>query len=513
MKEKIRVLFAALLLMLPLAFGFAGGGQQGAAPSGGGSAASGGSAVSGVNQINGGRPVTLRLEFHSTWTPTLNTVPTAETPTVVQSTQRIADKFMRLHPNVTIEWVRTKPSNNAISAAEWFTTQISAGTAPAVAYTWNNAYLDRGWYFDLTPAMDTPNEYLPGNKRWKDQYPEYIWSRNMSDTANRIIAVPVTLSAGPATAYYYNKDIFAKLNLGVPTNWEEMRTVVKALKAGGYGALVPWDGNPGINTDLWPLYFSISPGYGLVLMDQVDYDHSGVFDTSEQVRATKANVFNPVTQEYAREVFFLLKEMFNDMYVPGYESVDIPGLWDSGTLGMKQNGVWGFATEASNTKRKFDYDVFPVPVVTTATSKNVRNIEFTKAGPYQPGGDSFNLIKPTVEKDKGVEAAAIAFLKFFTVPENLNEYILENGTLIGAVRDTVIPPMLEGWLSRPFPIIPNFTWPTAFTSDAHLSMGKELEMWVKGQTTDSVFFQRWNQLQQKSADDVIVANGINTSGW
>jgi hypothetical protein len=44
-------------------------------------------------------------------------------------------------------------------------------------------------------------------------------------------------------------------------------------------------------------------------------------------------------------------------------------------------------------------------------------------------------------------------------------------------------------------------------------MGKELEMWVKNQSTDAVFFRRWNELQQKSADDIIAALGINTAGW
>jgi hypothetical protein len=180
---------------------------------------------------------------------------------------------------------------------------------------------------------------------------------------------------------------------------------------------------------------------------------------------------------------------------------------------MRQNGLWGLAPEESNTRRKFAYDITPVPVVTQATSKYVKELEWTKAGPYQPGPDSFNILKPTVDKDKGVEESAVAFLKFLTVPENVTDIILENGTVLGAVRGTAIPPLLEGWLSRPFPITPNVGWPTAFTSDGHLSMGKELEMWIKGQTGDAAFFARWNELQQKSADDAIIANSINTSGW
>jgi hypothetical protein len=487
---------------------FAGAGQQ----AGSGSA---GTTAAGYKEINGGQPVTLLVDFHSL-KPSLNATPTAENPDVFRSTQRLADKFMSMHPNVTIEWVRGKPETNALTAAEWFTTQIAGGTAPAIAFTWGNVYLDRGWYYDLTTAMNGPNEYLEGNTRWKDQFPDYIWAahRGMVDVNSRIIAVPFTLSAGPITVYTYNADLFTKLNIKVPSNWEDLRAACKALKAAGYNALAPWDGNTAINTDLWPLYFSIGPAYGSALLDKIDYNHDGTVDTAETLRATKANYYNPVTQENAREVWYLIKEMFTDMYSPGFETTDVNDLWNTGTLGMKQMHSGAFVNEANNTKRKFQYGLTSTPVVTSATSKYVADIEFTKSGPYQPGTvASYNMMKPAVENNKGKEEAAVAFLKFCTVPENLNEILLERQTELGAVRGSVVPPFLEDYLNRSFPIMPNVGWPIAFTSDASEAMSRELEMWVKGQINDQTFFTRWNDLMQKSADDSIRANGINTQGW
>jgi ABC-type glycerol-3-phosphate transport system substrate-binding protein len=501
-------LLVSVMLILCVSHVFAGG-RQGSGQTG--------QTAAGYTPINGGKPVTLPIEFHGL-TPTLNTVPTAENPKVVLMTQRIADNFMKIHPNVKIEWIRTKPENDGPEAIQWFVTQIAAGTAPAIAYTWNARWAERDWYYDLTSVLETPNEYLPGNAHWKDIFPDYIWNKsNMINANRRIIGIPVYLEPGLNMAMFYNKDIFSKLNLKIPTNWAEMRNVCLALKAAGYASLVPWSGLQGIGARIWALSDCIGPGYAAYLFDKTDYDHNGEVTLVEQARATKDNIYNPVMQEYAREVLAFIKDMYNVMYTDGFESVDISGLWNSGTLGLKEDGMWEFAVEASNTRRSFNFDVFPFPIVTTASSKFVKDVEYTKSGPYQPNGHSFNLIKPVVEKDKGVEEAAIAWMKYFTVPENLNAAILEMGTQLPAIKDGVIPPLLDGWLSNSFPIYPNVPapsrWPVTYTTDAGLSMGKELEMWVKGQTADTIFFQRWNELQQKSANDYLVANGINTTGW
>lgn len=464
-------------------------------------------------EINNGEPITLLVDMHS-YTPTLNTEPTPEKPEVILSTQKLADAFTELHPNVTIEWVRTKPQENAISAAEWFTTQIAAGTGPAVAFTWNNAYLDRGWYYQLDEFLDTPNEYMSEPIRWKEQFPDYIWTRNMSDVNNNVVTIPLTLSPGPATAYYYNMDLFDELGLEVPGNWEELLEACKTIQDAGYMALAPWDGNPTINTDLWPIYFSIGPAYAAPLMDELDYDKSGVVELSESLRGVKAGYFNPVEHEYAREVLIRVREIFTLMYPVGFETTDFEPIWNEGNLAMKQNGTWGINTEKSNTKRTFEFGMFPAPIVTKETSEYVAEIPYTEAGPYQPDGTGYNILKPTIDvHGEGMLEAAVAYLKFMTVPENLSELVLENGSLLGAVRGCAVPATLEEWISLPFPINPNMSWPIAFTSDANESMSKELEMWVKGQTEDDVFFAKWNELQQKSADDSIVANGVDTTGW
>jgi hypothetical protein len=181
---------------------------------------------------------------------------------------------------------------------------------------------------------------------------------------------------------------------------------------------------------------------------------------------------------------------------------------------MKQDGSWAFQAEASNTKRSFEFGLTPAPIVTPETSKYVAEIEFTEAGPYQPESEGLNVMKPAVEKNEAMFDAAVAYLKFLTNPEIMSQMILEKAAHIGSVYDCAIPPFLEGWLNRPFPMMPNVgNWPRGWTTEGNEALGRELELWIKGNTSDDVFFARWNQLQQEDADRAIIAQNVDTSGW
>jgi len=496
--------FSGLLILAVLlaSVAFAAGGQQGAAVSGG----------SAYPEINGGRPITLLVDLEG-FAPTLNTVPTVENPVVRVAGQRLADKFMSYHPNVKIEWVRNKVGNTVDQFAEWWTTQIAGGTAPAIGRTQNSAYQERDWYWNLTPALDTPNQYLPGNTRWKDQFPDYLWERaSNTSMAGWIQAIPLRTPPGPATAYFYNKDLFDKLNLKPPTSFEDLRIVSKALKNAGYLSLVPWTNETPYSFN-WPYQFVVPPSYIYAIFDKIDYNGNGTFETTEQLRAVKAGLFNPVEQESMREMMYLMKEVYLDLYIPGWETADQDRIWNSGNVGMKAWFVGSIPDERSNTNRNFEFGVVPAPTVTSATSKFVKDIPFTQSGPYQPSPDSWNIIKPVVENNRGMEEAAIAFMKFITVPENLSELILENGFALGTVRGVLIPPALESFMAQPFPILPNGAAPRGFTTEMNQAMSRELEMWVKGQTNDATFFANWNRYQQQGADDSIRINRIDTTGW
>jgi ABC-type glycerol-3-phosphate transport system substrate-binding protein len=500
-----KFLMVALIALTAASLAFAAGGSQQST-----SGAAGVKAPAGLPQINGGRPITLRVE--GTMTPTLNTVPTPESPTVIQSTARLAERFTQMYPNVTIEWVRDVP-NTAIGKAEWWTTQVAAGNPPAIGMLYGDLYLDRDWLWDLTDALNSPNPFIPGNQHWRDLYASYVFSGGNVDNQNRPILVPLSASNGAAISYFYNKDIFAKLRLTPPKTWEELRAVCKALEAAGYIALLPWTALTDIGLGNWQIQFNIGPGYINAMMDTIDYNHNGILEKTESARAAKAGLYNPVTNENVRELLRLQKEMYADLYPTGWQTMDLESAWNNGQAGMKMDGTWSLASEASNTRRKFDYDTFLAPMVDHNSSRFVKDVPYTEKGPYMPTVGGSNIIKPAVQNNPGMLEAAVAFMQWLTVPENLDQYLLEQGSTLGAVKGTVVPPLLQTWMEQSFPILPNGGWTDSFTTEYTEPMHRAFEMWVTGQINDNTFFVQYNDLQQRSLNDFIAAEKLDTSGW
>ena len=84
--------------------------------------------------------------------------------------QTIADEYMKMNPNVDIEWYRF-PAGSQF--AEWLLARMTAQDAPDIY--WANTedlwpHINKGWALDFTPYMNQPNPYVAGNTSWKDQF-------------------------------------------------------------------------------------------------------------------------------------------------------------------------------------------------------------------------------------------------------------------------------------------------------------------------------------------------------
>lgn len=460
--------------------------------------------------------VELLIDMHG-WMPTINTEPTADNPTVFLSTQKIADEFMTTHPNIKIKWARSKPVGGLDKElAEWFTTQINAGTAPAIAFTWGTRYQDRGWYVPLDEYLQEPNSYVEGNKKWADLFPSYLWTRNtVQDINKKVVAIPVILYAGPPTGYYYNKEAFAKSGISaIPRTWEELITATDKLKSAGYIALAPWGFFKTIQFASWVQQFILGPSIAAYIKDKTDYNKDGTVDSTENLRAVKEGLYNPVTHDYARELFIQIKRYYNTVLPNGWENSDFMTPWNKGTLGMKEEGIWAIQNENNNKAKKYEYGVFPNPLLDTDTTPFVGAVEYTEKGPYQPDPDlQLNILKPAVEGNPALLRAAVEFLKFLTTPENESLMVLEQGSSVGAVKGCDIPPLLTDYFSNSFPKSLGTSWPGAFTAEKGLELDKALELWVKGETGDDAFFAEVNEIQQAGADDYIESMSVDTTGW
>lgn len=462
------------------------------------------------------KQVELLVDLHG-FIPSINKEPTAENPNVFLSTQKIADEFTKLNPNIKIKWARSKPVGGLQKElSEWFTTQINAGTCPAIAFTWGTAFQDRDWYYPLDDIISQPNAYVEGNTKWSDMFPSYLWTNEgVQDVKKRVVAIPVVLDAGPPTGYYYNKEAFAKANItSIPKTWEEFITASKKLKEAGYIPVAPWGFFKSAQLDQWVSQFCVSPSVGGYVKEKADYDKDGVVDSNELLRACKEGLYNPIEHDYARAMYKELKRYYTEVLAPGWENSDYMTPWNEGKVGMKEEGLWALQAENNNKGRKFDYGVFPAPIMSKDTTPFSAEIEYTEKGPYQPGcALQLNIMKPAVEKDPAILEAAVKFLQYLTIPDNISMIVLEQGAQIGAVKGTEIPPLLNEFLSNPFAKPTKAGWPSAFNNEQNLDMNKQFEIWVKGQMTDDEFFKKVNELQQKGADLYIEKMAIDTSGW
>lgn len=516
MRKRIQTL-ALLGLSLLLALPAAGcGRKEGGRPSEGGdhgtvSASTGNRAKTEAEAKYGvlyaGEPYTLRVD--------LNTMMPAEdtsNPDAKKAAQVIADEFMAMFPNVKVEWDRTKGDDWSY----WMTTQLAAGTAPDVCFLQGSQFADRGWFIPLNEYLKGPNVFVKDNAVWKDMFPSYVWENYLcTDAANNIVAVPLTLYPGTATAYYYNKAIFAKLGLSVPTEWADFVAICKKINSAGYVAVAPWKDNKKITTGLWDIQFSLGPTFSYALKDQWDLDKSGTMSQNELLRAAYKGVFDLSKDSGGMVMYDLVKEKYTAILQAGAAATDYETMWNEGKVAMMEDGLWRLPEENANTERNFEYGMFPVPVATTKTSAKSSDVTYDKGAYNPPICESYQLVKATVEsKGEGAAEVGVRFLQWLTEPENVDMLVEEGkGGYIGAVKGTLIPSVLDEWLQNDFARLPNSQWVMWPTSDSYLRMSKQFEMYVRGMTDQAAFISAYNAELKKGVQSQVNGLGLDASGW
>ncbi len=489
----------------------------------------GGTTSADVPLINDGKPVTIIVNLGE-YEPTDNETPTEDAPTVFNSTRVLIAKFMELHPNVTVVLDKTSPTTGGdyvASLNQWLLPRLAAGTQMDIATNLGGAGLfgDSDWFIDLSDVLETPNEYVsdgqPGSERWADQWPQYLWNSNtIRNTKGETVAIPYMLDCGSPTAYFYNKDIFEELNLEIPQTWEELFAICEVIEDAGYIPFAPNAINTNYDLQNWDTQFSLGPVYAQLNMDRLDYNGDGMQDMAERVRAVKEGIYNPVTNDYAMDIWQQVKRKYdtsNAVLQEGFETTDYEPLWNEGKVAMMEGLMASLPYQLSNTELDFEFGLFPPPVISNDTYDYLPEAQFTEAGPNKPGVQAswVFLRKSMEEKEPAVKEACIAFVKFMTAHENMSAVVLEKrGAVLGSTSLCTIPPELSEWMQQQFPIYPSTTgWLTANAADWRQQGNKLLEQWVYGEITDDQFAQKLNEYSQADADAIISQAGMDTSGW
>ena len=178
---------------------------------------------------------------------------------------------------------------------QYLITQLNAKTAPDILFAWGSSFSERDWYYDFTEDLKKPNPYVSGNKAWREQFPDYLFSSlRVSDVKDRVVGIPINLSPGTATALYLNKSIFDELNLSYPKTWEDLFNASNKIAEAGYISFSPW-GNPGggnrkITPNVWDVQFSLGPYYAAAQADKFDYNKDGQSQSEKSGQPTKGTI-------------------------------------------------------------------------------------------------------------------------------------------------------------------------------------------------------------------------------
>lgn len=463
--------------------------------------------------LNNGKPVTLKVDLWL-YTPTNNAAVTKENPEKRVAGQIIADRFMKLYPNVTIEWVRGMNKKDIADLANYYTSRFAAGDAPDIGMSWN-MFTEDGWYLPLDAYLDQPNPFVSNNQSWKEQFPDYLWWQNWlsmpGEGRDVVSGIPISLQAGSATAIFYNKDIFAQEGIEVPTSYLEFIRVAEQLNDQGYIGIRPWSAQKQIYS--WAFSFNLGPYYfEKNVAGKLKPDGNRGIGTAELMRSIKEGMLSPVHNAYAKELYRNFKLFFN-VSPSDWTLSDFSRPWAEGKVAMMEDGVWILSTENANSERMFEFGMFPPIPLSETESSYVTAPRYTESGPHQPEPlVTLNIMRPSVERH-GTEEAAVRFLQFLTAPENLSLLIEEDQTSIAAVTGVPVPALLEEWISRPFPITPSYTWPTGLDTESFDQWNQYTTAWINGKLADEVYFAAIDDIQSKAADRMIETNNIDTSGW
>jgi raffinose/stachyose/melibiose transport system substrate-binding protein len=203
------------------------------------------------------------------------------------------------------------------------------------------------------------------------------------------------------TGVFYNKTMFAKDGLTVPTTWDQFVALSKKIKATGVAPL-------GIGgKDSWPAGLTMISAVQGLYPSQADKNAlaQGLWEKKISLTDSKSTtILDRVNTMYS----------FAEQNFSGVSYAAIPAGFAAGQYAMTPDGTWDQPTIAAAVGSKFDYGYFPIPTSNTASDNAVLG-----------GKVDLRLAIAAATKNK---TAALAYLAFFSDPTNYKTYVKISGT-------------------------------------------------------------------------------------
>ena len=324
--------------------------------------------------------------------------------------------FEKKYPKVTVKY--TSVVNDSFLAAR--SSRLSAGTVDiTVVYPQNvpsyvngqsesddDRALKAGVFVDLTKQSFM-----------KNLSPSVLEAAKFS---GKNYTFPVGLSYYGGV--FYNKTIFEKYGLSVPTTWTEFVKVADTLKQNGVTPV-------GIGgKDSWPA--------GLTMLAV----NGGTYPTPQDKNALAEGLWKgtiKLTDAKPLSVLERTAKVFSYAQ-PNWAGVSyatMPSSFVKGDFAMMPDGSWSATTIAAAAGNDFKYGYFPFPGGDDAASNQ-----------HMDGKIELNLAVTNNSKNKG---AALAYMKFFADPATYGPYSTASGYL-PSEPNIPLPAALDAVKNIPF---------------------------------------------------------------
>ncbi len=274
---------------------------------------------------------------------------------------------------------------------------LGAKSGPDVFYNWGGgvleSYVRGGAVEDLTQSIDSA---------WRNRFIELMW-RGVTFNG-RIYGVPAT-ELQPVV-WFYNKEVFRRLNLQLPQTWGQLLTTVDRLKAAGVVPIVAAGGSK------WPLLM-----YQEYLVDRI-----GGPEVFEAIVANRPGAWkHPAVLRSAELIAELSAKA---PFQPGWESAQygtgtVRALFATGRAAMQLMGVWEFGalvTEHPDFVNGGQLGWFAFP-----------RVEGGRGDPRNLAGNFTNYF--SVASFARNKPAAIRFLRELSFSDDYVRFLLKNGAI------------------------------------------------------------------------------------
>lgn len=378
-----------------------------------------GGADAGASRAKGDRPYTIHV-VPAFYMPGKRLNP-GDAP--LKALRDLGDEFERLYPDTRVEFV-----DAPVGQREWIVTQLAGGQAPEIINVnvedvWQD--VQKGWYVPLDKYLEAPNPFVKGNRQWWDLFLYQDISRSKAAPDGKMYCITYDMIE---TGIFYNKDIFKKLGLEPPKDWEDFLRIQEAIQKAGYtpmlvgtGSLADW----GVDLIFDQLYRDIRPT--LDVRDDVKRDmfYKGYLDWDELAFLHSKGFFTKDDPRWV-EVYRILKDwrrfMPRDIGATDNDREFLQGkgalLWSSSVFVQKLLG---------DKDRKFDWGMFYLPPITKATSRFGGGYPQCIIG---EAGNQFSVTNSAIN-DTGNAATSkklqrcVAFLQYATTPANSGRVVNE----------------------------------------------------------------------------------------